>query len=346
MTHDLADLGWSPGLASDFSAVAPPDALPGRVCRIDRGALSVLTAQGSVDAVRAGRIFHDGGSGQLAVGDWVVLAAGRVVAVLPRRSSLARADVGGAAVEQVLAANVDVVFVVASMEQDLRQGRLERFLAFAWTSGAEPVVVLSKADACTDRADTLDAAAEVAVGVPIHPVSAYEENGLDELRPYLAGGRTAVLIGPSGVGKSTIVNGLARADLVATGEIRSDGKGRHTTTWRELVPLPGGGVLLDTPGLRGLALWDSAEGLDATFSEIAGLAESCRFNDCAHRTEPGCAVLAAVDDGTLPEDRLTRYRKMLREQTRLAARVDARLRAAESARVRRFAREHRGQQNR
>jgi len=188
------------------------------------------------------------------------------------------------------------------------------------------------------------------MGVPIYAVSAFTDGDVEALRPHVGPGRTAVLVGPSGVGKSTIVNllvgGRTRSDsgaepnrTVLTGATRSDGKGRHTTTWRELVPLPGGGVLLDTPGLRGLSLWESGEGIDATFADITALIGDCRFTDCAHVTEPGCAILLAIDEGRLAADRLVRYRKMLREQARLDARRDARARAEESARGRQFARE-------
>jgi ribosome biogenesis GTPase len=181
----------------------------------------------------------------------------------------------------------------------------------------------------------------VAVGIPVHAVSALDAETMQELRPHVGPGRTAALIGPSGVGKSTIVNLLAGREAEATGEIRSDGKGRHTTTWRELIALPDGGVLLDTPGLRGLSLWDSEEGIGQTFADIAALTADCRFADCAHTTEPGCAVLLAIDEGRLAADRMVRYRKMQREQARLDARREGRARAEESARGKQFAKQAR-----
>ena len=345
MTENLSALGWNPDLAQHFSDSAAPGTVPGRVCRIDRGGLLVHTGTDVVAAVPAGRLFREEDTDRLAVGDWVVLDGRRVTAILPRRTVLTRQDSGGASVEAPVAANVDVVVVVIALEGDLRLGRLERYVAFAWSSGATPVVALNKADRCPDVPDAVRQAQSVAVGAAVHAVSAYEGRGLDELRGYVADGSTAALIGPSGVGKSTIVNRLTATDASPTTEVRPDGKGRHTTTWRELVPLAGG-VLLDTPGLRGLALWESGEGVDATFTDIGDLAAECRFDDCAHRSEPGCAVLGAVEDGTLTRERLDRYRKLLREQAWLAGRRDARARAAESARARKFSRQLRHQPHR
>jgi ribosome biogenesis GTPase len=331
----LFDLGWSESLAESL----PDDSTPARVSRVDRGGATVLDGSGGQQLVSiAGRVLRDGD--QVAVGDWVAVEHGeRIAAILPRSTVLRRADVGGAAEEQVVAANVNVIFVVASLDGQLRGSRLERYLAFAWGSGAEPVVVLSKADRCPDLAEALQVAGEVAVGIPIHAVSAFDPETVEELRPHVGSGRTAALIGPSGVGKSTIVNLLAGREVEETGAIRSDGKGRHTTTWRELIALPGGGVLLDTPGLRGLSLWDSAEGIGHTFADIQALISECRFADCAHTTEPGCAVLLAIEEGRLPSDRFVRYRKMQREQARLDARRDGRARAEESARGKRFAKQ-------
>ena len=316
----LHALGWNAELTEAFTAVAPPESRPARVSRVDRAGVTVITDTGPQTAVLAGRLFHQSGT-QIAVGDWVVLEDSRVIAILPRRTVLQRADTGAETVEQAIAANVDVVFVVASLSAKLRPGRIERYLSLVWSSGAEPVLVLNKADACADLESAMRTATGIATGARVYAVSAQDGAGLDVLAGECSGNRTCALIGPSGVGKSTIINRLAGQDTVATGAVRDDGKGRHTTTWRELIPLPGGGALLDTPGLRGLALWDAGDG---TFTDIAELTEQCRFTDCERRTEPGCAVLAAIDSGAVDADRLQRYRKMQREQAWLEERKNTR----------------------
>jgi ribosome biogenesis GTPase / thiamine phosphate phosphatase len=330
----LSALGWTAELDDQFRTIAPENARPARVSRVDRGGVSLITDTGLQTATLAGRLFHQPDA-HIAVGDWVVLQDSRVIAILPRRTVLQRSDAGSETVEQAIAANVDVVFVVASLAAKLRPGRIERYLALVWSSGAEPVLVLNKADACPDLEAAVRAATAVATGVRVHTVSAQDGSGMDALAAECAGNRTCALVGPSGVGKSTIINYLTGTDSVATGAVRDDGKGRHTTTWRELVPLPGGGALLDTPGLRGLSLWDGGDG---TFTDIAELAGQCRFTDCQHRTEPGCAILAAIAAGTLDADRLQRYRKMQREQAWLEERKDARARAERTAELRANAR--------
>ena len=256
-----------------------------------------------------------------------------VAAILPRRTALVRGAVGresrgglsGDSEGQVLAANVDVVFVVEPASPDTSLGRIERLLALAWQSGARPVVIITKADVAADRTALLESVALAAPGVEVHAVSVFAGEGLEHVRALASG--TSVLVGPSGAGKSTLVNALAGEDVMRTQEIRaSDGRGRHTTTHRELIALPDG-LLIDTPGVRRVGLYDVGEGLSQAFSDIADLAAECRFSDCAHDAEPGCAVLTAVESGDLPERRLAGWRKLRREAEWMASRSDARLRA-------------------
>ncbi len=260
------------------------------------------------------------------------LPEGRAVvhAVLPRLTKFSRtaaSDQQRASGEQVLAANVDVVFLVSSLNRDLNVRRIERYLVTAWESGAAPAIVLNKADLCEpeERASLVAEVEGVAFGVPVHVVSAVTGEGIDELDSYLQPGRTVVLLGSSGVGKSTLVNRFAGRELLATREIREDGRGRHTTSHRELVVLVYGGLVLDTPGLRELQLFEGSEGMDEVFEDVALLARECRFSDCDHRTEPGCAVTAAIAGGRLDAERLESYRKLQRELERMERKRDARL---------------------
>jgi ribosome biogenesis GTPase len=252
--------------------------------------------------------------------------------------------VGGGAVEQVVAANVDTVLLVLALNRDFNVRRLERYVAAGWESGAQPVVVLTKADVCDDLAAREAEAAAVAPGVPVHVVSSWEGTGLDVLGAYLGPGRTVALLGSSGAGKSTLLNRLAGAEVMATGAVRdADDRGRHTTTRRELVRLPGGALLIDTPGMRELGLWDAAEGVSQTFGDLEALAVRCRFRDCAHDSETGCAVQAALTEGSLAPERLASYRKLQRELAFQARRTDMQARLAEQARwkqIHKAARQH------
>jgi ribosome biogenesis GTPase len=327
----LLPLGWTAADAASYARVATATSRPGRVVRVDVGGPEVVTATGRA-RVRAAAALDPAP----AVGDWVAVDPAQdppaAVAVLPRRSALIRAASNRTSLEQVLAANVDVVVVTEHLDPPAAPGRVERLLLLAWSSGAVPLVVLTKADLAAD-ADVL--AAQItgsAPGVDVIVVSAVTGRGLADLRARVGDGRTSVLVGPSGAGKSTLVNALAGTEVMATGPRRADGKGRHTTSHRELVPLPGGGVVLDTPGLRAVGVVADEESLDSAFPEIAELSEQCRFRDCAHRVEPGCAVLAAVDDGALAVRRLESWRKLQREVAWQARRTDARLAAAERAR--------------
>lgn len=329
----LAPYGWDSAWADAFTPYDAEGLLPGRVVRVDRGQCDVVTADGVVRADTAFVTPHDP-LRVVCTGDWVAVEpAGNpqyVRAYLPRRTAFVRSTSSKRSEGQILAANVDHAVVAVSLAVDLDLGRIERFLALAWESGAQPVVVLTKADLVPDAVTLAHLVQDVettAPGVPVLTVSALDGEGLDVLVAAVSGG-TSVLLGQSGAGKSTLANALVGDDVMAVHATRDvDGKGRHTTTTRNLLALPGGGVLIDTPGLRGVGLWDAETGVGQVFSEIEGLAERCRFHDCAHESEPGCAVLAAIDSGELSERRLESYRKLIRENQRIVAKTDARVRA-------------------
>jgi ribosome biogenesis GTPase len=295
--------------------VARPGLVPGRVIRTSRRFTYVTTATETVPAMAA----VDADPAPVA-GDWVALDPGdqegsaRVAAVLERWSALVRRDPAGAAAEQVLAADVDLVFVVLGLDRPVKPGRIERSLVLAWDSGAEPVIVLTKSDVLDDPGPVLDEVHGVAGGAAVHVLSSTTGEGVAELSDLLAGDRTVVLLGESGAGKSTLLNRLAGEEVQRTAEVRAgDAKGRHTTVTRDLVVLPTGGVVIDTPGLRSLGLLDADVGLAAAYPDIEALAPDCRFRDCRHDREPGCAVAAAVADGTLDAARAARYRAMQEE---------------------------------
>jgi ribosome biogenesis GTPase / thiamine phosphate phosphatase len=326
---NLNDLGWDDGFAA---ALQPHDnCIPARVSAQHRGEYDVLTEAGELRAHVAGRLRHDASSGAdlPAVGDWVALRDETIHAVLPRRSAFLRKVAWSQTEAQVLAANVDTVFVVTGLDDDFNPRRLERYLTLAWESGASPAVVLTKADLCDDPLAMLLEAEQVALGVPAHVVSNVTGEGLDELATHLEPAKTVALLGSSGVGKSSLVNRLLDDEVQATKELAEDGTGRHTTTARQLFRLPGGAMLVDTPGLREVQLWDADDGINEAFADVDELAADCRFNDCAHRREPGCAVQAAIDEGRLPRERLQSYRALQRELKRLAMKQDARLRSEE-----------------
>jgi ribosome biogenesis GTPase / thiamine phosphate phosphatase len=336
----LADVGWDDAwaatLATAVQLLGPAD--PGRVARVDLGACTVLGTAG------AGRAVTPPGT-TVAVGDWVLVRDSVVVGALPRRTAIVRRSAGADARAQTLAANVDTVLVLVAADGRVSPRSVERYVALVWESGATPVVVLTKADLVPD--DDLDEAIErlapACVGLDMYAISAPTGAGLDAVGRFFGRGRTVALLGSSGAGKSTLANHLSGAAL-ATGAVRDgDHRGRHTTTHRELVPLPGGGVLIDSPGLREVGLWHAApsgsrrldqgdtpcppgDGVARTFPEITALIEQCRFADCSHRKEPGCALTAAVAEGKITPERLASWRKLRRELDRLAARDDPALR--------------------
>jgi ribosome biogenesis GTPase / thiamine phosphate phosphatase len=315
----LRELGWNDELAEQLE----PGHVPGRVAAAHRGAFDVWTEAGSVRSRLPGRAMHDGLD--VGVGDWVGLRDGLIRTVLPRRSAIVRNAAGLTTTAQTLAANVDVAFVVSSLGPDLEPRRIERYLVTIWESGATPEIVLTKADRLDDPWPLVAEVEAVALGVPVHVVSALTGNGCEELRARIAAGTTSVLLGSSGVGKSTLVNRWLGDDVMDTRETREDDdEGRHTTTHRQLLVLPGGGLVIDTPGLRELQLWDvGSAGLETTFADVEELAAQCRFNDCTHTHEPGCAVLIAVEIGELPGERLHSWRKLQRELHAIAIRHDA-----------------------
>jgi ribosome biogenesis GTPase len=340
----LEELGWSPFFAEAWADLASSEErVPARVVVAHTRVLRVRGAEGERRAELSGRLRHAARASidRPSVGDWVALRprprAGRALVdlVLPRRTAFVRRAAGHVTAQQVLAANVDTVLLVMGLDRDYNPRRIERALVLAWESGADPVVLLNKADLCDD-VDARRAEIEaVAPGVPVRVIAAKEGEGLEALSAWLERGKTVALLGSSGVGKSTIVNRLLGEERQRTREVReSDQRGRHTTTHRELVALPTGGLLLDTPGLREIQLWATEEGLATAFEDVEAMAPGCRFRDCAHQSEPGCAVRAAVEAGTLAEARLASYHKLRAELRSLEVREDPLLQREETARWR------------
>ena len=328
----LLSLGWNDALAQAFAPFAADELVPARVSVAYGATFRVITAEGDYLADITGRMRHEaqGRRDLPAVGDWVAvkpttIAGGRatIQGILPRTSIFSRKAAGTDTTEQILATNVDTALLMTAFDQDLNLRRIERYLALTWESGAAPVILVNKSD-LSDEVETLRAEVDrIALGVPVLAISAKQNEGLDALAPYLIPGRTLVVLGSSGVGKSTLINRLMGEEHFKTREVRDDDhRGRHTTTHRELVVLPSGAILIDTPGMRELQLWSADAGVAGAFDDITALAADCYFADCQHATEPKCAVKQAVERGEMPADRLANFHKLQAEQAALLARQD------------------------
>ncbi|WP_409346317.1 ribosome small subunit-dependent GTPase A [Paenibacillus sp. MBLB4367] len=333
---NLEAMGWNPKWEEAFAPYREKGYTAGRVALEHKHMYRVYTEHGDVLAEISGKMRHEAlGRGDYpAVGDWLALSLrldeGRATihGVLPRFSKFSRKVAGAVVDEQIVAANVDTVFLVNALNQDFNLRRIERYLTLAWESGANPVLVLSKADLCADIEAAVAETESIAMGVPIHAVSHLD--GTEALSPYVRKGQTVALIGSSGVGKSTLINRLYGRDVQLTGDIRDgDDRGKHTTTHRELVMLPDGGLLIDTPGMRELQLWDADEGMNASFQDVEELAQQCFYQDCRHDKEPNCAVKSALLDGSLNRSRYDNYLKLQRELAYLARKESKALKSAE-----------------
>jgi ribosome biogenesis GTPase len=347
---ELSKYGWNDFFSAGFASFREQGLVPARVMVVYNRIFNVIAADGEFEAETSGRFRHSAQSqGEMpAVGDWVAVTIrpgeGKAVisALLPRKTRFSRKTAGSGAEEQVIAANIDKVLIVSSLNEELNLRRLERYLSLARESGALPVLILTKADLC-DHVDALvQEVCEVAPGVPVHAVSNITGLGLDDLWQHVVPGTTVAMLGSSGVGKSTLINRLLGRDRQRVCDIRDDSKGRHTTTNRELILLDNGGMVIDTPGMREIQMLDPREGMLEEFADIEKLALGCRFSNCRHQAEPACAVAKAVEDGILSAERVASYLKLLAEMSAYEARHDARLRAAETRRARVAGRESQG----
>ncbi len=343
----LIDLGWDSFFARHFEQFMDQGFSPARVAREHTHIYLLYSELGELTAEVTGRIRHRAGAKVAfpSIGDWVAVAArpeegkATIHAVLPRKSSFSRKVAGADTEEQVAAANVDTVFLVSGLDGDFNVRRIERYLTRVHDSGARPVIILNKADLCRDVNARVAEVEGIAPDVPAHVVSALENTGLGALRDYLARGRTAALLGSSGVGKSTLINcllGTARQPVLEVRE--DDSRGRHATTNRELVLLPDGGIIIDTPGMREIQIWTDAEGLKRTFADVEEFAAQCRFSDCGHAGEPGCAVREAIEKGELEAARVESYLKLKKEIRELEERQAGKARLAERAQWRKLTR--------
>jgi ribosome biogenesis GTPase len=342
MSGNLTQLGWNEFFREAFEKLGLEECVPARVIKQSRFEYLLIAEEGQIRAETSGSLKA---AGLPAVGDWVAVEVnkegigGTIHEILPRRTVFSRKVAGEVTSEQVVAANVDFIFLVVGLDRDFNLRRIERYLTLIYNSGASPVIILNKADMCEDVESHRENAESVAPGTPVHILSAQLRTGFEQIQGYMEEGRTIAFLGSSGVGKSTVINLLLGEEKFAVRDVReADGKGRHTTTHRELVVLPGGGALIDTPGMREIQVWGDAEGLHGSFPEIEQMARDCRFTDCRHETEPGCAVLAAVAGGDLPEDRYGNYIKLRGELENLEMRRNESARHNEKLQGRRFSR--------
>lgn len=344
----LKQLGWDTFFQENFEKMKMPGSVPARVISESRDSYQLLSQYGELTARISGKMrYHAGAENQYpAVGDWVIIKPladeqkGTIHDILPRKSKFSRKAAGELTEEQVISANVDTVFIVSGLDggRNFNLRRIERYLTLAWSSGATPVIVLNKVDLCQDIDVCIRNVEAIATSISVHAVSAKERIGLDALRNYLTKGITVAFLGSSGVGKSALINALLGVEKQDTGEVReNDRMGRHTTTKRELILFPDGGMVIDTPGMREIQMWAGEEDLQGTFYDIEILAKGCRFSDCSHNAEPGCAVRAAVDDGSLDPARLESYSKLQKELTYLASREEHSTRLYEKLRWKKVA---------
>ncbi|MFT5013612.1 MAG: ribosome biogenesis GTPase [Patiriisocius sp.] len=340
----LAQLGWN----NFFQQQVPiqSDSIPARVNRQDLGRYHLMSDQGPMVGILQGKARLESSKADLpTVGDWVLVKAQEhgeemiIQSMLERATKFSRKQAGEKFYEQVVAANIDTVFIVTGLDDNFNVQRIERYLFLCNTSGALPVIILNKADVCKDTERFLDEVREVAASTPVHIISALTEDGMQSLQAYISEGTTVAVLGSSGVGKSTIINTLLGYDHFKTGAVRdTDSRGRHTTTHRELCPIPGGGMIIDTPGMRELQIWSDEQYLATTFEDVEELAALCKFGDCRHQTEPGCEILSAIKKGTLSEDRWGSYGNYIKELAFLAEQQNINAKLLKKASNKKFAR--------